>query len=239
MIRTPAGNHVALIVHGGGIFSTPQRFRQLYLSSTDRHSPDGYTGLFGGRILDHEAHAILEGRCPDGAEIPVYPYNEFRGGIADLPRRYAVIMDFETARVAKCGLFPFGQLKEDPLMIARAGGVEAACSYLDKAQQYYGVDTMGSWHRFNDMDPMHPQTWVPVLYDCLGGASDKRRLDLSMRTEGMMDIWFTHYRVPRDAGFGIRADTSLVNTARYVAVAPRAPSAGVRNLPFTAQGAQQ
>jgi hypothetical protein len=84
------------------------------------------------------------------------------------------------------------------------------------------------------MDPMNPQTWVPFVYDCLGGASKKDESDLSMRTEGMMDIWFTHYRIARDAGFGIRADTALINTARYVAVAPRDDSTGVRDLAFNA-----
>jgi hypothetical protein len=50
----------------------------------------------------------------------------------------------------------------------------------------------------------------------------------------MMDIWFTHYRIARDAGFGLRADTASINTARYVAVAPREVSTSVRHLPFTA-----
>ena len=104
MVTTPQGNHVAVLVHGGGIFSTPARFRKLYLASTDRHSKDGFTGLFGGKILEQEAHDILEGRCPDGAEIPVFSDSEFRQGITDLPRRYAVVMDFETARTSKCGL---------------------------------------------------------------------------------------------------------------------------------------
>lgn len=233
LATTPQGNHVAVLVHGGGIFARPGRFRQLYLASTDRFSEDGFTGLFGGKILEKEAHDILEGRCPDGAEIPVFSYREFRDGTKDLPRRYAVVMDFEMARTSKCGLVSFDELKEDPLMIVRAGGVEAACAYLDKAQEYYGTDVMGSWHRFDDMDPLHPQTWVPFLYDCLGGTSDGDELDPSMRTEGMMDIWFTHYRIARDAGFGIRADTSLINTARYVAVAPCDISTSVRHLPFT------
>jgi hypothetical protein len=234
MVQTPEGNHVVVIVHGGGIFSTPQRFRKLYLASTWRDSDDGFTGLFGGKIRDEEAHAILEGRCPDGSEIPVYSYSEIHNTIADLPRRYAIVMDFETARTSKCGLTPFDELKDDPLMVARAGGPGAAAVYLDKAREYYVTDVMGSWHRFDDMDPMNSQTWVPFVYDCLGGASDKSNLDLSMRTEGMLDIWFTHYRIPRDAGFGIRADTASINTARYVAVAPREISTDVRNLPFTA-----
>jgi len=234
MVQTPAGNHVVVIVHGGGIFSTPQRFRKLYLASTWRDSDDGFTGLFGGKILAEEAHAILEGRCPDGSEIPVYSYSEFCDSISDLPRRYAIVMDFETARTSKCGLTPFDELKDDPLMVARAGGAGPAAAYLDKAREYYDTDVMGSWHRFDDMDPMNSQTWVPFVYDCLGGASDKSNLDLSMRTEGVLDIWFTHYRIPRDAGFGIRADTASINTARYVAVAPREISTSVRNLPFTA-----
>jgi hypothetical protein len=234
LVRTPQGNYVAVLVHGGGIFARPERFRQLYMASTDRHSEIGYTGLFGGRIREQEAHDILEGRCPDGTSIPVFPYSELRNGITDLPRRFAVVIDFDTARSSSCGLTPFDELKEDPLMIARAGGAEEAAAYLDKAQEYYGTNVMGSWHRFDDMDPMHPQTWVPFVYDCLGGASDKDKLDLSKRTEGMMDIWFTHYRIARDAGFGLRADTAMINTARYVAVAPRDLSVSVRHLPFNA-----
>ena len=233
LVRTPAGNHVAVIVHGGGIFATPQRFRRLYTASTWRDSGEGFTGLFGGKIRNGEARAILEGRCPDGAEIPVYSYGEFAGGLAGLPRRYAVVMDFEVARTSKCGLTPIGELKEDPLTIVRAGGPGAASAYLDRAGEYYGTDVMGSWHRFDDMDPMIPQAWIPFVYDCIGGAADKGNLKASMRLEGEMDIWFTHYRVTRDAGFGIRADTSLINTARYVAVAPRERSNGVRDLKFT------
>jgi hypothetical protein len=234
MVKTPQGNHVAVLVHGGGIFATPARFRKLYLASTDRHSKDGFTGLFGGKILEQEAHDILEGRCPDGTQIPVFSYSEFRKGNTDLPRRYAVVMDFEMARTSKCGLASFDELKDDPLMIVRAGGAETAAAYLDKAQEYYDTSVMGSWHRFDDMDPMLPQTWVPFVYDCLGGASDKDNIELSKRTEGMMDIWFTHYRIARDAGFGLRADTASINTARYVAVAPREVATSVRHLLFNA-----
>ena len=177
---------------------------------------------------------MLNGRCPDGTEIPVYSYSEFSKGIENSARRYAVVMDFEAARTSQCGFASFDELKEDPMMIARAGGTRAAAAYLDKAQEYYGTNVMGSWHRFEDMDPMHAQTWVPFVYDCLGGAGDKEGLDLGMRQEGITDIWFTHYRIPRDAGFGLRGDAASINTARYVAVAPRDASTGVRNLPFAA-----
>jgi hypothetical protein len=143
-------------------------------------------------------------------------------------------MDFEMARSAVCGYASFDELKDDPLMIVRAGGVEAAAKYLDKAQDYYGTTEMGSWHRFDDLNPDQPQTWVQFLFDCRAGASDKEGLDPASRRQGNSDSWFTHYRVSRDSGFGLRGDMAMINMARYVAVVPRYVSTSVRDLPFTA-----
>jgi len=231
---TAQGNHVAVMVHGGGIFATPERFRKLYLASVDRSSVDGFTGLFGAKILETEARDVLEGKLPDGTEIPVFSFDDLKRGIANLPRRYAIVMDFEMARTSKCGYASFDELKDDPLMIARAGGVEAAARYLDKAKDYYCTTEMGSWHRFDDLNPDQPQTYVQFLFDCLGGASDKDSLDPASRQQGDADSWYTHYRVSRDSGFGLRGDTAMINTARYVAVAPRNVSTGVRDLSFVA-----
>ena len=231
---TPQGNHVAVVVHGGGIFATPERFRKLYLANVGRSSTDGFTGLFGAKILEQEARDVQRGHLPDGTEIPVFSFDEFKRGVANLPRRYAVVMDFEMARTSKCGYASFDDLKDDPLMIVRAGGVEPLAKYLDKAQDYYGTTEMGSWHRFDDLNPDQPQTWVQFLFDCLGGASDKEGLDPASRQQGNADSWFTHYRVSRDSGFGLRGDLAMINTARYVAVAPRNVSTGVRDLPFVA-----
>jgi len=231
---TPQGNHIAVAVHGGGIFARPERFRKLYLASVNRKSVDGFTGLFGAKILESEARDIQEGKLADGSEIPVFPFDEFKRGVANLPWRYAVIMDFELARTSKCGFASFDDLKDDPLMIVRAGGVEPLAKYLDKAKEYYGTTEMGSWHRFDDMNPDQPQTYVPFLFDCIGGASDNDQLDPAIRQQGNADSWYTHYRISRDSGFGVRGDTAMINTARYVAVAPRNVSIGVRDLPFVA-----
>ncbi len=231
---TPQGHHVAVVVHGGGIFATPERFLTLYHASVNRSSKLGFTGLFGARILEREALDIQNGYLPDGTEIPVFSFDEFKRADANLPRRYAVVMDFHVARTSKCGYASFDELKDDALMIVRAGGVEAAASYLDRAKDYYGTTEMGSWHRFDDLNPDQPQTWVQFLFDCLGGASDKEQLDPESRQEGNVDSWFTHYRISRDSGFGLRGDTAMINTARYVAVAPRDVSTSVRDLPFRA-----
>jgi len=227
---SPAGNRAAVFVHGGGIFATPERFRRLYLASVGRTSEDGFTGLFGAKIPEQEAHDLLQGRLPDGAEIPVFSFEEIKHGGADLPRRYAIVMDFDLARKAARGFATFDDLKNDPVMIARAGGAEPAAAYLDRAKEFYGTNEMGSWHRFDQMNPDQPQTYIQFLYDCVAGASGS--VDPAMRTEGNSDSWFTHYRTPRDSGFGLRGDSAMINTARYVAVAPRNISRGVRHLAF-------
>jgi hypothetical protein len=231
---TPQGHHVMVTVHGGGIFARPERFRKLYLANVNRSSLDGFTGLFGAKILEHEARNVQNGELPDGTEIPVFSFGEFSRGVAKLPRRYAVVLDFEIARCCKSGYSTFDELKDDPLMIVRAGGAEAASVYLDKAKQYYATAVMGNWHPFNDIDPAQPQTYVPFMFDCFGGAGDKKHLDPASRLQGNVDIWFTHYRISRGSGFGLRGDTSMINMGRYIAVAPRNVSTSLRHLPFTA-----
>ncbi|MCH8278926.1 MAG: hypothetical protein IIC12_08370, partial [Proteobacteria bacterium] len=36
LVTTPQGNHVAVVVHGGGIFAAPERFRTLYHANVNR-----------------------------------------------------------------------------------------------------------------------------------------------------------------------------------------------------------
>ena len=230
--QTQQGNRVVVTVHGGGIFATPERFKKLYHSNVSRHCKVGFTGLFAAKISEHEASDVVDGKLPDGTELPVFPFDEFKRGIADLPRRYAVVMDFETAKNSKTGNYAFDDLKDDPLMIVRAGGVEAAAAYLDKARDRQATPVMGSWHSFNDIDPDQPQTHVLFLTGNEGGASTEVYYDLTSEEEGYVGIWGTHYRIPIDAEFGLRGDSAMINMARYVAIAPRNGSTGVRNLPF-------
>lgn len=221
VVRTRRGNHVVVAVHGGGIFASPERFRTLYHASTNRYSELGFTGLFGARISEAEAQGLLDGKLPDGNEIPVFSFREFEDGISDLPRRYAVVLDFEIARNSNDGNAPFDALKGDPLMIVRAGGAEAAATYLDKARDRRTSGVTGSWHCLNDIDPDQPQTRVLFLGGNEGGAVTEFRRILSDRERGYIGIWGTHYRMPTEAEYGIRGDIGMINVARYVAVAPR------------------
>jgi len=232
--RTPQGNRVVVTVHGGGIFATPERFKKLYHSSVNRSCDVGYTGLFAAKINATEARDVVEGKLPDGTEIPVFQFDEFKRGITDLPRRYAVVMDFDMAKNSRSGNQAFDDLKDDPLMIVRAGGVEAAAAYLDKARDRNHATVTGSWHSFDEIDPDQPQARILFLAGNEGGISADTNADLADRARGNAGIWSTHYRTPVHTEYGLRGDSSMINTARYVAVAPRNVATGVRNLPFAA-----
>ena len=246
MFKTPQGNPVLVTVHGGGLFASPDRFEALFRASTDRFSELGFTGLFAGKITEAEAHNLLRGRLPDG-EIPVYTFDEFRDGALparDAPSRspaegsspagsspsrspaegshYAVVMDFGRARGCKSGYHAFEELKEDPLMIVRAGGVEAAAAYLDKAAARRNTSRMGCWHPFHHIDPSQPQTRVPNLAGNNGYAG-------SEDDDGHLYGYDADYGIGGDSNIH---NTSMINIARYVAVAPRDAATSLRHLPF-------
>ena len=121
VVTTPQGKHVVVAVHGGGIFSSPERFEQVYRASVDRSNSQGFTGQYAGKLSESEASDVLEGKLPDGTQIPVYGFDEFKQGIADLPMRYGVILDLEIARHSTRGYDPFDVLKDEPNFIMRGG----------------------------------------------------------------------------------------------------------------------
>ena len=223
VVTTPQGNHVVVVVHGSGIYASPARFEKMYYASTDHRSEHGYTGQFAGKISAREARDVLEGKMPDGNEIPVYPFAEFKQGISDLPIRYGIVLDYELARQSQSGYVEFEVLKDDPNMIARAGGVAAAAAYLDKFQARHNTKLMGHWHPYNEIDPHQPQTSTLFLAGNKGGMrSDVDDFDPASRTQ-------------REDGYHSETGISgggMGGLARYVAAAPRDASRDVRYLDF-------
>ena len=218
VVTTPQGNAVVVIVHGGGIFSTPKRMERSYRADLSRANPEGLTGQYAAKINATEARNLLAGKLPDGDEIPLYPHAEFSRGIDDLPMRYGVVLDFDLAKQSKSGYERFDVLKRDPLMIARAGGSESAESYLDKAAARHNTQLMGSFHPFSRIDPNQPQTRLLNLGGNNGG----------LNSEGKDEGLGWGY----DEDWGISGNNGLVDMARYVAVAPRDPSTGLQYLDF-------
>ena len=218
VVTTPRGGHVVVAVHGGGIFGSPARFERSLNADQDRLNTEGLTGQTAAKICAREARDLLNGRLPDATGFPVYPFAEFKAGIAGLPRRYGVVLDFELARQSKRGYETFDRLKDDPNMIVRAGGVEPNIAYLDKFRSRHDTQLMGNWHPFNRIDPDVAQTRVPFLAGNRGGIGSEGR------NQGLG--W------GYDAEYGMGGDASMVGMGRYVAVAPRAVSTGLRDLDF-------
>ena len=123
------------------------------------------------KISEQEARDALEGKLPDGTEIPVYSFEEFKQGISDLPTRYGVVLDYELARQSLRGYEEIEVLKDDPNMIVRAGGVAANAAYLDKFRDRHNTDLMGNWHPYNRINPDQPQTRVLFLAGNQGGLA--------------------------------------------------------------------
>jgi len=217
VVTTNQGNHVVVTVHGGGIFGSPERFERSLRADLSRHNSEGLTGQYAAKITQHEARDVLQGKLPDGSEIPIFQFDEFKRGVADLPRRYAVALDFEVAKKGKRGYESFDVLKDDSNMIVRAGGVEPLAAYLDKARDRHNTELMGNSHSHNWIDPKQPQTRILTLGGNKGGVGSEGKdqgLGWGYDAENGMSA-------PWPGGF-----------ARYVAVAPQNVSTSVQNLDF-------
>jgi len=217
VVTTPQGNHVVVTVHGGGIFASPERFERSYRADLSRSNPEGFTGEYAAKLSEQEGRDLLQGRLPDGAEIPVYLFDEFKRGVADLPMRYGVILDFEMAKKSKSGYENFGVLRDEPNMIVRAGGVEPLAAYLDKAKARHDTKVMGNWHPFNRIDPDQPQTRILEMSGNKGGVGSEGHEGLS---------W------GYGEDYGITGNGGMPDMARYVAVVPRNVSTNLQDLDF-------
>ena len=218
VVKTPQGNHVVVTVHGGGIFASPERFERSLRADLSRYNSEGLTGQYAAKITEQEARDVLKGFLPDGSEIPVYPFDEFKRGISGLPMRYGVVLDFDVSKNSKRGYQSFEVLKDDPNMIVRAGGVEPLAAYLDKARARHNTKLMGNSHSHNWIDPDQPQARILNLGGNKGGVG----------SEGKDQGLGWGY----DAEYGMGGDASIVGMGRYVAVTPRDVSTSLQNLDF-------
>jgi hypothetical protein len=111
----------------------------------------------------------------------------------------------------------FDVLKNDPIMIVRAGGVEPLAAYIDKARARHNTDIMGNWHPFNRIDPDQPQSRFLEMSGNKGGVGSEGHEGLS---------W------GYGEDYGITGNGGMPDMARYVAVAPRNVSTSLQDLGF-------
>ena len=216
VVTTPQGNPVVVTVHGGGIFGKPARIERALRADLSRYNTHGLTGQYAAKITAAEARDLLRGRLPDGTEFPLYDYEEFSQGVAGLPWRYGVVLDFETAKASATGYAAFELLRNDPVTICRAGGAEAAAAYLEKARKRNDTSKMQVSHRHNGIDPEQPQTRLLTLGGNRGGVGSEGHEGLDW---GYGEDWGFSATGPADMG-------------RYIAVAPRDSSTSVQDLDF-------
>lgn len=204
VVTTPQGNHVVVTVHGGGIFAKPSRIERALRADLSRHNVHGLTGQYAAKITESEASELLRGRLLDGTEIPIYDFDVFRQGVSDLPLRYGVVLDFEKAKKSETGYIDFDVLQNNPIMICRAGGIDAAAVYLDKARRRNGTSKMKFGHRHNGINPDEPQT---------------RLLSLGGNNGGMGSEGYEGRSWDYGEDWGLNA-SGPVDMGRYAAVAP-------------------
>ena len=142
--KTAQGKPVVIAVHGGGIFSSPERIERAYSDKLVNYA---------GKLDDKEIKDLLAGKLPDGTQIPVYSFSQFKKGISGLPRQYAVVMDFDEVRQTTSGYQNADGLKDNPLTIVRAGGVEQAATYIERAKEKHNTKNYGNWHPFGRKYP--------------------------------------------------------------------------------------
>lgn len=157
--KSKQGNSVTVVVHGPGLLTAERITQGIVLKEFDGKIPDhGLTRTISGRgqfalpLFNHEVEALLEGRI-----LPVYSYTEFKAGISNLPRRYAVVRDFHPRKEIPEGYQFLSTLKVLPRLISLAGGVENLECTLDLLAIDKKIDRMGYFHPFRQIDPDQPQ----------------------------------------------------------------------------------
>lgn len=132
--RTPAGNQVCVVTHGAGILINPEKIRlvlkrkNIFWDQRCQQSRVIYTS--------EEFKGLLEGRLPDGAELPVFSYSDFLRQ-TNLPSEYSIVIDYDK-------IYKSAVESSEPgvLAIARVGNEEKTSKYLAVYQERNGKNSV-------------------------------------------------------------------------------------------------
>ncbi len=103
------------------------------------------------RFTDEEFNGLLNGTLPSGENIGLYTHADVVNGVIPDPfGRYAVFMDFETAKATKSGYFKKDGFMGNPLVHVRVGTLEHLEAYFNKAKDNDGE--VRNSHLFNNID---------------------------------------------------------------------------------------
>ncbi len=170
---------VLVVVNGGGIL-TPDRIRIAYAEGLIYHS---------AKYTDQEFDYLLDGKLPDGKKISLFLLDKIQAGVSNLPHQFGVVMPYTLAQGTASGYYQKKAFVENPLVIARAGGLENLEEYFEKAKggnnSGDAKDKVGSWHPFNGRDASQAQGRVLFLGSYYGGLSGNFSLSDNGRFVGV------------------------------------------------------
>ncbi len=131
-----AGEPVLVVVNGGGIL-TPEKIKEYACA------PVTYDLTYDPKEFDD----LLDGKLPHGESLNLFRFEEIRNGVSSLPHRFGVVMPYSIAQSTdSAGYYRKKKFMENPLVIARSGGVENLEAYFEKAKDSDGV--LGCYHPF-------------------------------------------------------------------------------------------
>ena len=154
---------VLVVVNGGGIL-TPERINKAYEDELINGS---------AKYSDNEFDDLLDGKLPDNTSIQLYRFEEIKKGITSLPHRFGVVMPYSMAKGTSSGYHKKDGFTTNPLVIARAGGIENLEAYYNLAKHLDG--DLGNYHPFSDRDASTPQgrlLYLDYYFGGLNGYSD-------------------------------------------------------------------
>ncbi|MCF7859200.1 MAG: hypothetical protein K9N07_07745 [Candidatus Cloacimonetes bacterium] len=157
-----ANEPVLVVVNGGGIL-TPDRIMKAYGEGLISNS---------ARYENQEFDNLLDGKLADGSQIELFSFEQIKDGVSGLPHRFGVVMPYSIAQGTKSGYHQKKDFMKNPLVIARAGGLENLESYYEMAKASDG--DLGCYHPFGGRDASTPQGRVLFLnysYFGLSGAN--------------------------------------------------------------------
>jgi len=150
---------IVVVVHGGGILNSA-RIRQAYA--------EGLTTQNAAKFSPEEFNDLLKGNLPSGEKIELYSINDIKKGISHPLGKYAVWMPAHVTKSKPSTYHTKDVFMNNELVIARAGTLEYLESYFEKAKNPI-ENTVGNWHRFNEIDFNQPRGCMILVNDNFNG----------------------------------------------------------------------
>jgi hypothetical protein len=168
-----ANEPVLVVVNGGGIL-TPDRIMKAYDDGLISNS---------ARYENQEFDNLLDGKLADGSQIELFSFEQIKDGVSSLPHKFGVVMPYSMAQGTKSGYHQKKDFMKNPLVIARAGGLENLESYYEMAKASDG--DLGCYHPFSGRDAVTPQGRVLFLNDYYSGLDGNYDLNDNGRFVGV------------------------------------------------------